>query len=153
MRWVTNKEQSEYMKKRTTQNKVRSLKNRNENLAAEIFTADEGWKRQAQWGARIFDFWNHLKGVAVEIDGPEHDQKYDAARDEYNFYRSGIIVLRVSNGDVDRMRLIASQVKGYGLWSERRQSMGLAGNSKKSRRSLLQSVGLKLAHGNWRAGG
>ena len=153
MRWVTNKEQADYMRKRVGQNRNRSMKNKNENDAGTIFLKEDGWKRQAQWGVRIFDFWNHLKGVAVEIDGPEHHQEYDATRDDYNFYRSGIIVLRVANGDLERMRLVAAQVRGYGSWSERRQSMGLAGNSKKSRRILLKQAGLKPAHGNWGPGG
>jgi very-short-patch-repair endonuclease len=149
MRWVTNKEQSQYMKKRRNQNKARSLLNRNENNAAEIFTEADGWKRQAQWGARIFDFWNHEKGVAVEIDGPEHNHEYDRARDQYNFLRSGIIVVRVSNGNYGHMEAVAKGVKSSGSWSARREAMGLNAKGKKAKRHLLQQAGVKPAHGNW----
>ncbi len=36
------------------------------------------WTRQSVWGYRIFDFWCHEKGIAVEIDGLTHDKDYDA---------------------------------------------------------------------------
>ena len=84
------------------------------------------WKRQAQWGYRIFDFWNFEKGLAVEVDGLTHDKPYDAARDEYNFKTSGIVVIRVSNychADAqDALTKIASEC----LWNERRRMLKLS---------------------------
>lgn len=55
------------------------------------------WERQAIWSCRIFDFFSIKRGIAVEIDGDTHNPTYDAIRDEYNFFRSGIVVLRVRN--------------------------------------------------------
>lgn len=150
MRWVTNKRQAEYMKGTAEQNTERSARNPNENWAARRL-AESGlkWSRQSRWGARIFDFWNHEKGVAVEIDGAEHRPDYDAARDRYNFLRSAIVVIRVRNRNEDDMQSALLKILETDLWRDRRARMGLNAHSKKERRAHLADAGLKVAHGKW----
>jgi very-short-patch-repair endonuclease len=138
------------MKERAEQNLGRSLHNDNENWASSRL-AQSGlkWKRQAQWGARIFDFWNHEKGIAVEIDGAEHRPDYDAARDRYNFLRSAIVVIRVRNRNEDDMQSALVKILEVDSWRERRERMGLNGHTKKERRAHVDAAGLKVAHGKW----
>lgn len=126
MRWPTTKVESDYLAKRKRQNVAQSAKSRAETWANNILAnTGENWTRQAQWGYRIFDFWNARKGIAVEIDGPEHDAAYDAARDEYNFLRSGILVLHVKNFNETDMQEALEVIKTTKLWSDRRRCMNL----------------------------
>ena len=126
MKWPTKKEQHEYMKQRQDQNIERSRDNPNENWMLEkLQLTGLNWTRQAQLGYRLFDFWSHECGIAVEVDGPEHDVDYDSARDEYNFCRSGILILRVRNKnevDANAALLIINSAE---TWNERRQRLGL----------------------------
>lgn len=83
------------------------------------------FNRQAIWGFRIYDFWCHAIGCAVEIDGREHDENYDRYRDVYNYLRSGIIILRVRNmNDQDADEAIAF-IKSIDPWPERRKRLGI----------------------------
>ena len=94
LRYITNAEQSAYMRQRKAECMARSPKNRAENWAADrLKTTGKKWKHQAVWGYRIFDFWCRELGCAVEIDGKNHKEDYDSYRDEYNFRRSAIVVL------------------------------------------------------------
>lgn len=96
LRWTTNAEEHAYMAERQRQNIFNSNNNKSENWFIEkLHGTGLKWARQSQWGYRIFDFWNHNLGVAIEVDGKGHRKKYDSYRDEYNFRRSGIVVLRV----------------------------------------------------------
>jgi len=125
------------MRMRLAQNKERSSKNANELWALEILkTTPYKWTPQAQWGYRIFDFWCAKLGVAIELDGKEHDADYDAYRDEYNYRRSGVVVLRVPNGDRERLDKIVAALPAMGDWKERKARMGIDGNTKKDRRKL-----------------
>lgn len=66
------------MKDRQIHNRKICIDNPNENWAAEQLKATGlKWTRQAQWGYRLFDFWNALKGIVVEVDGLSHKQDYD----------------------------------------------------------------------------
>src|SRR5262249_18630847 len=96
IRWITQKSTNQMMRVRQRQNLQRRSK-------AELWMAQHlkktgiKWKRQAIWGRRIFDFWSHALGIAIEVDGPEHRKKIDEYRDAYNLHRSGIIIIRVKN--------------------------------------------------------
>jgi hypothetical protein len=77
----------------------------------------------------LFDFWCATIGVAIEVDGPEHDAKRDAYRDEYNLRRSGIVVLRVHNrNEQDAADAIAS-IATADTWKERRERFGIVSGS------------------------
>ena len=110
------------------------------------------WSTQAMWGCRLFDFWCHRLGIAVEIDGATHDQGYDAARDRYNYYRSGIVVLRVRNYDEAAMQQALDLIASADDWQTRkakmREQFGLTADE--PFRNVLKKVNLRKAHGNWK---
>lgn len=156
MRHVTTKDQSDYMAVRKVQNKRQ-------------FSAAEDWawqrirqcgvkiSRQAQWSCRLFDFWCADKGVAIEIDGPEHDADYDAHRDRYNYVRSAIVVLRVRNFDAAGLQRAIDLLLGECSWSERRVRVaeefgGLGCDFKKggAAKRRVSVAGLTMAHGKWK---
>jgi len=138
LRWQTNAKQAAYMKDRKKQNLELSKTNPNENwLFSKLKTTDYKWTRQATWGYRIFDFWCHHLGIAVECDGPEHDKDYDSYRDEYNLRRSGLIVLRVRNMNEEDAAHALSEITVADSWKARRDKLGLNGNTKASRRRFV----------------
>ncbi len=126
-------------------NRIFSETNRNENWMLSRLEAetDLKWTRNAMWQKRLFDFWNDEIGVAVEVDGLEHLKKkdYDAYRDKYNFYRSGIIVLRVRNLNNQDADKAIETINNTGFWQDRRDSMGL--NNKKLKRDKLFIASIK----------
>ena len=131
LRWPTDAEQHAYMRERQAQNKAKTKNNKNERWAAgRLKESVKKWTEQAQWGYRLFDFWCAELGVAVEIDGPEHNQKYDAHRDEYNYRRSGIVVLRVRNRNEEDMRRCLLAIASECSWKDRKEKMGIASKSK-----------------------
>ena len=139
LKWPTRKEEHAYMFMRLEQNRASSQRNRNENqVASRLSKTARKWKRQAMWGYRIYDFWCHAIGIAIEVDGPEHDANYDAYRDEYNFRRSGIVVLRLDNGDMVRLEEILSLTDRLGTWKDRRILLGLNVHTRAGRRRLLK---------------
>lgn len=121
-----DKDTAAYMKFRQAQNRARTLSNRNECDA--FLVLNESGKtptRQAVWSWRIFDFWWPFEGVALEMDGVEHDPVWDEIRDRYNFARSGILVYRATNGDMVRVKDVADAVKKAGEWCARRHDTPL----------------------------
>lgn len=126
MKWPTAAEQHAYMKMRQDQNLAICWKNSNEAWMAEkLEKTGWTWKRQAQWGYRLFDFWNFALGIAVEVDGLSHNKSYDAVRDAYNLQRSGILVLRVRNRNEEDARRALTEIEKACLWNERRVGLGL----------------------------
>lgn len=124
--------------------KEKNVKNSKNNpnelwLFAILKSSGLKWSRQRVWGYRIFDFWCHHLGCAVECDGPEHDPDYDSYRDEYNLRRSGIIVLHVRNKNEDDAKLSLEFISKLETWSERRDKMGLNSHSKKSKRKWVSN--------------
>lgn len=114
------------MRWRAEQNKIRSVNNSSEQWAKDrLKTTGLKWTPQAQWGYRIFDFWCAVLGVAIEIDGPEHDLDYDAYRDEYNFRRSAIVVFRVRNGNESDIQRVIGALSRIETWKTRRARMGI----------------------------
>jgi very-short-patch-repair endonuclease len=140
LRWATNAEQAAYMRQRKAENLARALVNSNENwLLEKLQRTGFKWTRQATWGYRIFDFWCHELGIAIESDGPEHNQDYDAHRDEYNMRRSGILVLRVRNrNELDAAAAIVAVAQAE-TWKERRAKLGLNAHTKAGRRHLVSN--------------
>lgn len=89
-------------------------------MADKLITAGFGFSRNSQWGFRLFDFWLAKYGVAIEVDGQDHDKHKDAEMDAYHRRRSQIIVLRVPNGDETAAAYAISEIIKYGTWQERR---------------------------------
>lgn len=114
------------MRMRQSQNIVKSKNNPNEIwMRDKLLSTGLKWKRQAQWGYRIFDFWNHELGIAVEVDGLEHNKIYDVSRDEHNFNRSGILVIRVKNKNESDAVSAVSEIRLATSWNSRRHRLGL----------------------------
>jgi very-short-patch-repair endonuclease len=150
MRALCNSQQHSYMKKRQKENLLNFSKA--EQWAYEYLKPiNTQWVRQAIWGCRLFDFFSIKRGIAVEIDGPEHNKDYDRIRDEYNYYRSGILVLRVHNFNEHDMRMVIQEItKGETRKQRRkrvRREIGLAEDA--PMKDVLKKIGLKLAHGKW----
>jgi very-short-patch-repair endonuclease len=125
-KWPTNSSQHEYMKMRQSQNATRCVSNTSENwMHNKLQRTPFKWTRQAQWGYRLFDFWCHQLGVAIEIDGASHNQSYDRARDRHNFQRSGILVFRVRNLNEEDAKRALEQIESAGSWNSRRAALGL----------------------------
>lgn len=126
MRWPTNKEQHAYMKIQQEQNLVACKTVAAERWMADLLkTTGYKWKRQRQWGYRLFDFFNSKLGIAVEVDGPTHDKEYDSVRDRYNYQTSGILVLRVRNFNEDDAARALSEIATAATWNERREMLEL----------------------------
>lgn len=138
LRWPTEREEAAYMRMRKEENIARSKDNPNELwMASRLVLVGHQWSRQATWGYRIYDFWCHELGVAVEVDGPEHDYEYDHHRDEYNFRRSGIVVLHVRNLNEQDVLHALIRISKLNTWEQRRHQLGLDAHTKKGRRVLV----------------
>lgn len=126
--------------------------------AAPVAAAHEAWmadrlnqaglkfNRQCVWMTRVFDFWNHQLGCAVEVDGPEHNQERDSYIDDYMLFRSEVVVIRVPNFDEAAAKAAIEQIRGLDAWDirragERHQKISSASASKRKRllRSLMAS--------------
>jgi len=137
MRTAVTKEQAAYMKARQKENRSKTSP-AEEWAERRLRQTGLKWTRQAVWGCRLFDFWCGHLGVAVEVDGPEHNPAYDAVRDGHNLNRSAIIVLRVANFDDQRMDEIIATLPTLQTWGERRRATAAA-------RSKAPK-----AHGRWK---
>lgn len=114
------------MKMRQQQNQIACQRIKAETWASKrLQSTGLKWKRQVQWGFRLFDFWCYAKGIAVEIDGQSHNADYDDDRDTKDFQRSGILVLRVPNWDEETMERTLSIIASAETWNERRLRLGL----------------------------
>lgn len=125
--WPTTHEQSEHMKLRQKENLAKSKENKSENWMYEkLKKTNYKWTRQARWGIRLFDFWCHKLGIAVEVDGLEHDKNRDFGRDKTDLEVSGILVLRVRNfSETDAEKVIDFINNSTETWNERRNKFGL----------------------------
>lgn len=138
LRWPTNKRQADYMLGRQKQNQLRASRNPNELwLFDHLKTTGHRWSSQARWGYRIFDFWCHDLGIAVESDGPEHRPDYDAYRDDYNLRRSGILVVRVRNKNEGDLAEALKVISTACTWEQRKITLGIKANTKAGRRHLI----------------
>jgi len=138
LRTPKNADEHAYMRGRKAQNLARAIHNQNENwFWIKLSATGRKWTRQAQWGYRIFDFWCHDLGVAVEVDGPEHRKSWGAHRDEYNLRRSGILVLRVRNGNEEDAAAALQAISTAETWTARKERLRITGNTKRARRRLI----------------
>lgn len=144
LRRPVDKETHAYMKERQKQNIVSCKKSKAEDWMKDKL-AETGlkWRRQAEWGYRLFDFWNHKLGIAVEVDGKEHNKEYDSYRDKYNYERSGIIVLRVRNFNEDDAITALSVIGKTEDWLERRKKMGLLTKAQSIKISIAPALHYK----------
>ena len=140
LRYPTNAEQAAYMRMRQQQNRSSCLRSRAESWAKNQLENRTAltWTRQSAWGNRLFDFWCRTLGCAVEVDGPEHKPWIDQFRDEYNFRRSAIVVLRVKNFSDEGMNELLRHIPHLQEWGERREQIGINRNTRKGRRQLAE---------------
>ena len=94
-------------------------------MAAKLHTTGLKWTQQARWGYRIYDFWCASLGLAVEIDGFTHNPAWDQLRDQQDYQRSGIIVLRVRNFNEEDARATLIAIATALTWNDRRLGLGL----------------------------
>lgn len=125
LRYANTKEVSQYMSMRQAQNKMKAKNNPNEQWMAEhLAKTGLKWTPQARWGFRIFDFWCSKLGIAVEVDGVEHDALWDVVRDEANYAVSGILVLRVRNRNEEDAARVLAEIATSESWNDRRAKVG-----------------------------
>jgi very-short-patch-repair endonuclease len=125
--WPTTAEHAAHMRMRQEQNREQCKLSRAEEwMRGKLKITGLKWTRQAQSGVRLFDFWNHALGIAVEVDGPEHDSARDAARDYAVYASRGIVVLRVRNFDEHDAALAVAAISGAMTWNQRRATLALA---------------------------
>jgi very-short-patch-repair endonuclease len=126
MRWTTTKESNQYMAMRKVENLAIAARNPNEIWMKEkLKTTGYKWGQQSRWGYRIFDFWNHKLGIAIEVDGPSHNPVYDSIRDKHNYERSRILVLRVRNMNEADAANVLEKIRTACSWNDRRKKAGL----------------------------
>ena len=58
------------------------------------------FRRQHPVGPYVLDFYCHNRRLVIEVDGSYHDDRRDAARDEWLTIHHDLRVLRFSNRDV-----------------------------------------------------
>lgn len=105
-----------------------AVNNQNENwFAQKLDKVKIRYKRQRIMGLRIFDFFIADLGCAIEIDGPEHDAKYDEYRDIYNYLRSAIVILRVKNKSEEDALSAIDFINRLEKWPERRKKLKIQG--------------------------
>lgn len=121
-----NKESHAHMAMRQQEQLTKAIENPAENWMHEkLLTTGHKWTRQAQWGHRLFDFWSHHLGIAIEVDGPEHDAAKDRIADQANYKVSGIIVLRVKPWDEVGAEAALDAISQSLEWKQRREQLGI----------------------------
>lgn len=128
LNWLTDEEKKKEMRVNRDKCLAFSMTNPNENWFAKKLDSEKlKYKRQRIMGFRIFDFFIHELGCAIEIDGPEHIAIYDEYRDIYNYLRSGIVVLRVKNMNEKDATEAIKLVKMLDQWPDRRKRLRIQG--------------------------
>ena len=110
---------------RSTKRKLQrqSAVNQNENQVRDALRcAGIKFSRNSQFARRFVDFYIHLLGACIEVDGPEHNKEYDELRDIWLF-KQGILVFRMKNGDSKRLDDIISQIKRCSSAADRRRAI------------------------------
>lgn len=127
------KELSDKMRERIEANRSRVVP-ANQWMEEKLKTTGERWVPEYPWGYRIFDFWCGKKGIAIEVDGASHDnpqqRAWDYIRDEYNFRRSAILVIRVRSFNEADAELAIQQVSSALYWKQRRIALGMVGEQR-----------------------
>jgi very-short-patch-repair endonuclease len=123
--WPVAKKWHAHMKQRQRENRERSVPA--ENWMADMlarYLPHVKWTRQATWGFRVYDFWCSKRGIAIEVDGATHDADREIVRDQLDWHRSGILVLRVKNYDDNGAIEAIDQVARNTSWNQRRAKLG-----------------------------
>lgn len=121
--WTVRKEHHDHMAKRQNQNRARNIP-AEEWMAAKLATTPWKWTRQARWGFRLYDFWCHQLGIAIEVDGPEHVAGVDQVKDQLDWNRSAILVFRVSAfKEADAVEVLDLLAR-HSSWNDRRKDQG-----------------------------
>jgi len=104
-----------HMEMRRVQNLKMALVSRAENWMFAKLKCIQGvkWIRQYVFGYRIFDFFDKKWGIAVEVDGPEHDEEYDTLRDDKNRDENAVIIYRVNNFDGEDAKFAISRIRKF----------------------------------------
>lgn len=119
------------LKNRQSELLTASFKNWNENwFEQEIIKYWSNkrfhFNRQYLFGKRIFDFFNEHTGCAIEIDGPEHDIKYDRYRDVSVYIYEAIVVYRIRNGNKQDLKEAIQCIMGLDSWDQRKRRLNIA---------------------------
>jgi very-short-patch-repair endonuclease len=104
------------------ENEYKCHVNRAENwMRDKLITtkSSDKWIRQKDKYFRIFDFYNSILGIAVEVDGDTHNPIVDNYRDTYAYYRHSILVLRVPNFDEKISSSVIRMINKALTWQER----------------------------------
>lgn len=84
------------------------------------------FNRQYLFKRRIFDFFNEHTGCAVEIDGPEHDAKYDLYRDLSVYVYDAIVVFRLRNRNEQDLKDCIGKIMGLESWEARKVQLKIS---------------------------
>lgn len=124
--WPTTSQEHEFMANAQRMNRSNCTRNAAELwMKARLKSTPYKWTQQACWGYRLFDFWCSRLGIAVEVDGLDHDAEKDFRNDFRNYKVSGIIVLRVPNFDEKAADFALARIAISPSWNERREMLGL----------------------------
>lgn len=132
----SNRQEHAYMKMRQQALRGRGMTKAEEWVYQALMATGLKWTREAVWGWRIFDFWNVKLGVAIEVDGPEHNRISDLKRDSINYERSGIIVFRIKNWNQQDLEMVLKKLPSINDWIVRREELGLLTKAQKKARAL-----------------
>lgn len=101
-----------------------ALRNGNENwMAAHLETTSHRWVRQQIAGHRIYDFFCRELGVAIEVDGEDHEPDYDHWRDLDDWRYARVLVLHVENrNEADAYRAM-EEIAVTGTWANRLEAI------------------------------
>ena len=126
--WPVNKELTDHMLMRQLQHREKGLTKAEEWFFKYYLSKTNlKWNKQCRWGFRLFDFWNHHLGLAVEVDGPEHNTETDLIGDFKEWERSRIITIRVRNFNKDDARYFLERLPRIEPWNDRRVAAGFIG--------------------------
>lgn len=125
--WPVNKKLTDHMLMRQLQHRAKGM-TKAETWFFENFLmkTQVKWNKQCAWGFRLFDFWNHRLGVAIEVDGPEHNEETDLIEDFKEWERSRIITIRVRNFNRDDATYCMEKLPLVEPWDARRFAAGLS---------------------------
>jgi len=127
---------------RKAQNKSKGLTKAESWVNERLVKEGLKFSTQSIWRWRIYDFWNHVIGCAIEVDGPEHNIKKDKEKDLSDYNRSGIIVLRIRNFNQDDLDKTIEDIKNMEEWHPRRRRLNIP-------LTVAEKKKIYAATGNW----
>ncbi len=94
-------------------------------MAAKLDKTGSTWTRKAVIGFRLFDFWCHPLGIAVEIDDDDRDEQASARTDLSEYQDRGILVLHARGGNERDAAAVIEKIAKAEKWNTRRFNLGL----------------------------